>query len=126
VVLKFVICFQSCQPFFKLLSLLTDTTGGGPSGLPCFSQLILNRIWEAAEQCPQSTLEWLAIQVPRNKMAATWVLESIDKWVEPYLIAHNNNRVRNGEKNTLKTLLMFKSAIIAVLLGLKSDLFYFI
>jgi hypothetical protein len=42
-------------------------------------------------------LEWLAIQVPRNKMVAAWVLESIDKWVESYLIAHNNNRVRHGK-----------------------------
>ncbi|XP_059475180.1 ubiquitin carboxyl-terminal hydrolase 34 [Neocloeon triangulifer] len=99
--------WQACQPFFKLLTLLTDPGGGpagGPAGLPCFSQLIVTRIWEAAELCPQSSLEWLTVQVPRNKLAASWVLDSLDKWLEPYLLAHNNQRVRTAAANLLVAL----------------------
>jgi ubiquitin carboxyl-terminal hydrolase 34 len=89
--------FQLCQPFFKLLTLLTEV-GGGPSGLPCFTQLVLQHIWDIAEQCPQSTLEWLAVQAPRNKLVASWVLGSLENWVEHFLIQHANQRVRSGKK----------------------------
>lgn len=87
---------ELCGPFFKLLTLLTETQGG-PSGLPCFSQLVLQRVWDAAEYCPQSALDWLAFQAPKNKIAHAWILQSADNWVEQYLLAHNNSRVRNGE-----------------------------
>jgi ubiquitin carboxyl-terminal hydrolase 34 len=81
-----------------LLTLLTESSSG-PSGLPCFSQLVLQRVWEAAEYCPQSALEWLAIQAPRNKIAHAWILQSAGNWVEQFLIAHHNIRVRNGERS---------------------------
>lgn len=86
---------ELCGPFFKLLTLLTESTGG-PSGLPCFSQLVLQRVWDAAEYCPQSALDWLAVQAPRNKIAHTWILQSAESWVETFLLAHNNARVRNA------------------------------
>lgn len=89
--------FQLCGPFFKLLTLLTENTAAGPSGLPCFSQLVLQRVWDAAEYCPQSSLEWLAVQAPRNKMIHAWILQSAESWVEQFLLAHNNLRVRNGK-----------------------------
>jgi hypothetical protein len=57
----------------------------------------LQRIWEVAEFCPQSALDWLAVQVPRNKLAHSWVLQSMETWVEHFLLAHNNQRVRSGE-----------------------------
>lgn len=91
---------ELCGPFFKLLTLLTESSGG-PSGLPCFSQLVLSRVWDAAEFCPQSALDWLAVQAPRNKIAHAWILQSAESWVEQFLLAHNNAKVRNG-KNVQK------------------------
>lgn len=88
---------ELCGPFFKLLTLLIETQGG-PSGLPCFSQLVLQRVWDAAEYCPQSALDWLAFQAPKNKIAHAWILQSADTWVEQYLMAHHNSRVRNGKQ----------------------------
>lgn len=87
---------ELCGPFFKLLTLLTEPASG-PSGLPCFSQLVLQRVWDAAEFCPQSALDWLAVQAPRNKIAHSWILRSADSWVEQFLLAHNNPKVRNGK-----------------------------
>lgn len=87
---------ELCGPFFKLLTLLTESSGG-PSGLPCFSQLVLSRVWDAAEFCPQSALDWLAVQAPRNKIAHAWILQSAESWVEQFLLAHNNAKVRNGK-----------------------------
>ncbi|KAG8184718.1 hypothetical protein JTE90_019322 [Oedothorax gibbosus] len=81
--------------FFKLLSNLVEVVGG-PPGLPPFTNLILQRIWEAAEYVPQQCFEWLTMHVPRNKIAHTWVLQSMDSWVERFLIAHNVQRVRNS------------------------------
>lgn len=86
---------ELCGPFFKLLTLLTESSSG-PSGLPCFSQLVLQRVWDAAEFCPQSALDWLAVQAPRNKIAHAWILQSAESWVEQFLLAHNNAKVRNG------------------------------
>uniref|UniRef100_T1IPZ0 ubiquitinyl hydrolase 1 n=1 Tax=Strigamia maritima TaxID=126957 RepID=T1IPZ0_STRMM len=83
------------QPFFKLLSLLVEFVGG-PPGMPSFTNLILQRIWEVAEYCPQQCLEWLAMQVPRNKVAHSWVLANMESWVEHFLIAHVNQRVRHA------------------------------
>lgn len=94
---------ELCGPFFKLLTLLTESNGG-PSGLPCFSQLVLQRVWDAAEYCPQSALDWLAVQAPRNKIAHTWILQSAESWVETFLLAHNNARVRNAAAYLLVSL----------------------
>ncbi|XP_039283222.1 ubiquitin carboxyl-terminal hydrolase 34 isoform X3 [Nilaparvata lugens] len=92
-----------CQPFFKLLTLLTEMSGG-PNGLPCFTQLVLSRVWDVAEVCPHSALEWLAIQVARNKIAHQWVMQNLDTWVEHYLLAHVNQRVRSSAAYLLVSL----------------------
>ncbi|VEN36538.1 unnamed protein product, partial [Callosobruchus maculatus] len=93
---------ESCQPFFKILTLLTESPGGaGQSGTsasaqqPCFTQLVLQKVWDAAECCPYSALDWLALQVTRNRLVHSWVLNSMDSWLEHFLIAHSNQRVRN-------------------------------
>ena len=52
---------------------------------------------QAADYCPQQCLEWLTIQVTKNKFAHAWTLQNLDAWVEPFLLAHNNIRVRNCE-----------------------------
>ncbi|XP_052133303.1 ubiquitin carboxyl-terminal hydrolase puf isoform X2 [Frankliniella occidentalis] len=95
---------EICQPFFKILTLLVETSGT-PSGLPCFSQLVLARIWDVAEYCPQATLEWLSAQVPRNKLVHTWVLQGLDTWVEHFLVGHNNQRVRSAAAYLLASLI---------------------
>ncbi|XP_052863668.1 ubiquitin carboxyl-terminal hydrolase puf [Anopheles cruzii] len=99
---------ELCGPFFKLLTLLTESSGG-PSGLPCFSQLVLQRVWDAAEYCPQSALDWLAVQAPRNKIAHTWILQSAESWVETFLLAHGNARVRNAAAYLLVSLVPSQS-----------------
>ncbi|KRT80407.1 hypothetical protein AMK59_7115, partial [Oryctes borbonicus] len=94
---------DSCQPFFKLLTLLTECgnqNSGGPSGLPCFTQLVLQKVWEAAECCPYSALDWLAVQVTKIRLVHQWVLSSLDSWLEHFLIAHANQRVRNSKFRT--------------------------
>ncbi|XP_015123639.1 ubiquitin carboxyl-terminal hydrolase 34 [Diachasma alloeum] len=86
-----------CQPFFKLLTLLTE--GSGPSvntGLPCMTQLILGRVWEAARVAPHGALEWLALAVTRSKLAHAWVLQGLDTWLQHFLIEHSNQRVRSA------------------------------
>ncbi|KFB41316.1 hypothetical protein ZHAS_00008912 [Anopheles sinensis] len=99
---------ELCGPFFKLLTLLTESSGG-PSGLPCFSQLVLQRVWDAAEYCPQSALDWLAVQAPRNKIAHNWILQSAESWVETFLLAHTNARVRNAAAYLLVSLVPSQS-----------------
>lgn len=83
-------------PFFRLLSMLVDVPNDSPAGMPMFSNFIYPRIWEIAEHTPQNCLEWLTAQVPRNKIAHSLVLQSIDSWVEYFLLSHNNQRVRNS------------------------------
>ncbi|XP_053672069.1 ubiquitin carboxyl-terminal hydrolase puf [Anopheles nili] len=99
---------ELCGPFFKLITLLTESSGG-PSGLPCFSQLVLQRVWDAAEYCPQSALDWLAVQAPRNKIVHSWILQSADSWVERFLLAHGNARVRNAAAYLLVSLVPSQS-----------------
>ncbi|XP_018562913.1 ubiquitin carboxyl-terminal hydrolase 34 [Anoplophora glabripennis] len=89
---------EGCQPFFKILTLLTENTSQGSSGSssqPCFTQLVLQKVWDAAECCPYSALDWLALQVTRNRLVHSWVLNSMDSWLEHFLISHSNQRVRN-------------------------------
>ena len=52
--------------FFRLLTLLTELSGG-PAGLPCYTTLIMYRVWDLAKSCPQAALDWLSIQVTRNR-----------------------------------------------------------
>ena len=54
--------------FFRLLTLLTELPGaGGPPGMPCFTSLVMHKVWELAKTCPQPALDWLSIQVARNR-----------------------------------------------------------
>nr|KAG5696977.1 hypothetical protein BaRGS_008439 [Batillaria attramentaria] len=86
---------QHSQPFFKLLSMLVEFVGG-PPGMPPYTHFVLQRLWELTKIAPHPCLEWLTTQVTRNKLAAAWTLEQMGGWVEHYLIAHNNVRVRNA------------------------------
>jgi len=90
-----MIVSQMSQPFFKLLTLLTEVPGGG-TGLPCFTQLVLARLWDVAEYAAHPTLEWLTSQAPRNKLVHSWLLDELDSWVQHFLIANTNQRVRSG------------------------------
>ncbi|XP_068619314.1 ubiquitin carboxyl-terminal hydrolase puf [Battus philenor] len=88
---------ESCGALFKLLTLLVEGSGGGAGaagGLPCFTQLVLARLWDAADVCPHAALEWLALQVPRNKAAHAWALRTAERWVEAQLLAASAARVR--------------------------------
>ncbi|XP_034942559.1 ubiquitin carboxyl-terminal hydrolase puf [Chelonus insularis] len=91
-----------CQPFFKLLTLLTE--GSGPTGLPSMTQLILNRVWDAARVAPHAALDWLALAVTRSKLAHTWVLQELDIWLQHFLIGHSNQRVRSAAAFVLVSL----------------------
>jgi len=81
--------------FFRLLTLLTELSSG-PAGLPCYTTLVMCRVWDLAKACPQAALDWLSIQVTRNKHAQTWLLNSLGDWVLQYLIAHSNGKVRTS------------------------------
>ncbi|CAG2161635.1 unnamed protein product [Oppiella nova] len=93
---------DSSGPFFKILSMLVEI--GITPGLQPFSNLILPRIWEIAEQTPLQTLEWLTGQVPRNKVANAWVLGQVDSWILYFLVAHSNMRVRSNAAQLLISL----------------------
>ncbi|KAL5008333.1 hypothetical protein ScPMuIL_013914 [Solemya velum] len=94
---------EQSQHFFKLLSLLVEIVGGS-SGMPPFFTYVLQRFWELAKVCPQQCLEWMATQVTRIKLASGWVLSQMELWVETYLIAQNNVRVRNAAAGLLVAL----------------------
>ncbi|KAK7104124.1 hypothetical protein V1264_018890 [Littorina saxatilis] len=99
--------FQHAQPFFKLLTLLVEFNTGTttpPPGLPNFIQIVLHKMWDLAKVAPVAVMEWLTTQVTRNKLAHMWVLEQMGMWVEHYLIAHNNPRVRNAAAYLLMSL----------------------
>ncbi|CAB3248888.1 unnamed protein product [Arctia plantaginis] len=88
---------ENSNPFYKLLTLLVDGSGGGAGatgGLPCFTQLVLARLWDVADVCPHAALEWLALQVPRNKAAHAWALRTAERWVEAQLLGAGAARVR--------------------------------
>jgi ubiquitin carboxyl-terminal hydrolase 34 len=89
---------DSCHPYFKVLNLLAAEPENltGPSGMPKFTELILNRILDVSEICPYPTLEWLGAQVPRNKEVHHWCLQSMGNWAEHFLLTNNNQRVRTG------------------------------
>ena len=54
--------------FFRLLTMLTELPGaGGPPGMPCFTSLVMHKVWDLAKTCPQPALDWLSIQVARNR-----------------------------------------------------------
>ena len=69
---------------------------GGPSGLPCFTSLVMHRVWDLAKFSPQGALDWLSIQVARNRIVRSWLLGTMESWVEPYLLGHVNQKVRSS------------------------------
>ena len=81
--------------FFRLLTLLTEFSGG-PSGQPSYTNLVMHKVWELAKTCPQAALDWLSIQANRNRYVQNWLVSTMDNWIEQYLIAHQNQKVRNS------------------------------
>ncbi|KAL4111819.1 hypothetical protein QTP88_015704 [Uroleucon formosanum] len=92
------------QPFFKMLTLLSEGSVSGNGGLPSFTEFILRLLWQSTENGPQVALEWLGLQVPRNKQVSAWVLNGMDTWVERFLLAHGNARVRSAASMLLVSL----------------------
>ncbi len=91
-----------------MLNLLAELVGGGgPSGMPQFTELILGRILEVSEICPYPTLEWLGAQVSRNRVVHSWCVSSLPNWLEHFLISNNNQRVRNGKRNLTNVMKLF-------------------
>ncbi len=83
--------------FFRLLTKLTELPlAGGPSGMPCFTSLVMHKVWDLAKTCPQPTLDWLSIQVARNRAVQNWLVTTMSNWVEQYLLAHSNQKVRSS------------------------------
>ena len=70
--------------------------GGEPSGLPCFTSLVMHRVWDLAKFSPQGALDWLSIQVARNRIVRSWLLGTMENWVEPHLLGHMNQKVRSS------------------------------
>ena len=81
--------------FFRLLTLLTEFSGG-PTGQPCYTNLVMHKVWDLAKTCPQAALDWLSIQANRNRYVQSWLVSTMENWVEQYLIAHQNQKVRNS------------------------------
>ena len=81
--------------FFRLLTLLTEFSGG-PTGQPCYTNLVMHKVWDLAKTCPQAALDWLSIQANRNRYVQNWLVSTMENWVELYLIAHQNQKVRNS------------------------------
>jgi len=80
-----------------MLTLLSEGSVSGNGGLPSFTEFILRLLWQSTENGPQVALEWLGLQVPRNKQVSAWVLNGMDTWVERFLLSHGNARVRSGK-----------------------------
>jgi ubiquitin carboxyl-terminal hydrolase 34 len=53
-------------------------------------------VWDLAKTCPQAALDWLSIQVARNRIVRSWLMGTMEDWVETYLLAHPNQKVRNS------------------------------
>ena len=81
--------------FFRLLTLLTEFSGG-PTGQPCYTNLVMHKVWDLAKTCPQAALDWLSIQANRNRYVQSWLVSTMENWVEQYLVAHQNQKVRNS------------------------------
>lgn len=117
------------QPFFIILSMLVELSNNGnqqqsqqqqqqqqqhqlnqtavqpsTSSIHSFSNNIYPKIWEIAEQNPLHTLEWLTLQVPRNTNLHDIILKDLTKWMEYFLIANNNQRVRHATANLIISL----------------------
>ena len=56
---------------------------------------------QATEICPLPSLEWISSQVMRNPHIQKWALTDMPHWVETYLLAHNNARVRQAAGSIL-------------------------
>ena len=64
--------------------------------MPCFTSLVMHKVWELAKTCPQPALDWLSIQVARNRYVQSWLVSTMTNWVEQYLLAHPNQKVRSS------------------------------
>ena len=95
---------ESSGPFFKVLSSLVEYKDNDPPGIPNFGEIIFPRIWDIAEHTPQHSLEWLTLQVTRNKFAHSLVLKHLQTLVDFFLISHANQRVRTAASNLLISL----------------------
>lgn len=104
---------ETSGPFFKLLTMLVDLgsnliNANQPISvhLNSFSNLILPRILDIAEQTPLQTLDWLTTQAQRNKLAALWILQTLDtqSWIQYYLMGHKEARIRNCAAQLLVSL----------------------
>ena len=65
-------------------------------GMPCFTSLVMHKVWDLAKTCPQPALDWLSIQVARNRYVQSWLISTMENWVEQYLLAHSNQKVRSS------------------------------
>ena len=61
-----------------------------------FHSLVMHKVWELAKTCPQPALDWLSIQVARNRYVQSWLVSTMNNWVEQYLLAHPNHKVRSS------------------------------
>ena len=59
-------------------------------------QHILDHIWDIADLSPFQCLLWLSELVGRHPAINAWVVRTISRWAETYLLAHDNQRVRSA------------------------------
>ncbi|KAK6998655.1 ubiquitin carboxyl-terminal hydrolase 34-like isoform X2, partial [Biomphalaria glabrata] len=94
---------DAAKPFFDLLTHLTEYSGR-TQGYPPFTQLIVSRLWDLTKVTPRQCLEWLTHKVTHNRLARQWTLDSMDGWVELYMVAYNSNLVRMASAQLLVSL----------------------
>ena len=56
----------------------------------------MHKVWDLAKTCPQPALDWLSIQAARNRYVQSWLVSTMNNWVEQYLLAHPNHKVRSS------------------------------
>ena len=64
--------------------------------MPCYTNLVMHKIWDIAKITPQAALDWLSMQVARNRHVQTRLLSTLPDWVEPHLLAHGNAKVKDA------------------------------
>lgn len=86
-----------CEPFpepnasyFKLWALMAENSWLSPP----FQKYVLSRIWEMCEIAPVHTMEWLMQQVAENTMMRSFVVQTLPKWLFPFMIESTQGKVR--------------------------------